>query len=315
MNVQPRIKRKNTARPLFAVTAAALISTCAFAQPAPPSGAPAASPIPEGIPVPLGAMLFEPVLTPTQKIVQALRPPNSGALFPLKPLGPNDPLPSPNPRDLSGTWNHNQALQPRIQKDMFGRLLPYTLAGAAVLARRVNADTASKPYLNASAECRPPGPQWQHDLNFPFHIYHFKQAVEFQFEEYHGRWNIVFDPKMLPAGKEYMGRSVGHWDGNTLVVETTDFKQRLWLDVEGTPLSANGKLIQRIRKIDNGDRKPYLEILTTVIDPVYYTAPWSIVRSFSWQPDMATMKEYNCEEQVGDPVSSPNIGLLQEPAD
>jgi hypothetical protein len=258
-----------------------------------------------------------PVLTPAQKLVQALPPPQAGGLFPLKPLAPDGPLPSRDPRDLQGAWSHNQPLEARIQKDMYGVAIPYTMAGAKVLARRVNSAQNGKPFTNASAICRPPGPQWQRDLNFPFQIFQSKAWIEVVFEEYHGRWQILLDPSRSPppAQKRYMGRSTGRWDGNTLVVESADFKQALWLDVDGTPLSANGKLIQRIRKVDNGNRKPYLEMVTTVIDPVYYAEPWSFVRTFSWQPDDAHFHEYNCEEQVGDPDVKVDAGLVPEPKD
>jgi hypothetical protein len=131
------------------------------------------------------------------------------------------------------------------------------------------------------------------------------------------RAQIITNPDAVPAPAEkaYMGHSVGHWDGSTLVVETKDFKQAMWLDVEGTPLSANGKLTQRIRKVDNGDREPYLEIITTIDDPVYYTKPWSVVRSFGWTPNLAYHKEYNCEEQIGDRSVDADAGLVPEPKD
>ena len=103
----------------------------------------------------------------------------------------------------------------------------------------------------------------------PFQIFQSKDWIEFVFEEYHGRWQVILDPSKAPrpAQKNYMGYSVGHWNGDTLVVESSDFRQALWLDVDGTPLSANGKLIQRIRKVDNGDHAPFLEIITTIVDP------------------------------------------------
>jgi hypothetical protein len=45
------------------------------------------------------------------------------------------------------------------------------------------------------------------------------------------------------------------------------------MDSDGTPPSMNGRLIQCIRKVDDGDRQPYLEIITTIEDPHYYTNP------------------------------------------
>jgi len=226
-------------------------------------------------------------------------------------------MPSADPRDFQGTWINGQRLQHRAQNDMYGAPAPYTMDGAKVISRRVKSLQDGRPFINASATCRPPGPQWQRDLNFPFLIVQDQGYVEFIFEEYHGRWNIALDPKAAPASaqKEYMGRSIGRWDGNTLVVETSDFKQEIWLDVDGTPLSASGKLIQRIRKVADGGHVPFLEIVTTIIDPAYYTNPWSIVRTYSWSPHLAVFGEYNCEEQIGDPGVTADAGLVPEPQD
>jgi hypothetical protein len=256
-------------------------------------------------------------LTEAQKLAASLPPPQMGFGGEGNPLPADTPMPGSDPRDLQGTWFHNQPLGFRIQNDMYGRPLPYTMAGAKVLERRVIALNQGKPVSNASALCRPPGPQWQHDLNMPFQIFQSKDWIEFVFLEYHGRWQIVMNPAAAPkpAQKQYMGYSVGHWEGNTLVVETTDFRQGMHLDVDGTPFSRNGKMIHRIRKVDNGDRRPFMEVETTFIDPLYYTHPWTVVRTWGWKPSHAAFREYNCEEQVGDPNVGPDEGLVKEPAD
>ena len=258
-----------------------------------------------------------PPLTPAEKLVAELPPPMPGGLIPTAPVPADAPMPNADPRDLQGTWIHNQKLEFRMQRDMYDAPVPYTMNGAKVLARRVNSLKNGAPFINASAMCRPPGPQWQRDLNFPFQIFQSKDWIEFIFEEYHGRWQVVLDPTKAPppAQKGYMGYSVGHWVGDTLVVESSDFKQALWLDVDGTPLSANGKLTQRIRKVDNGDHAPFLEIITTIVDPTYYTRPWSVVRSFGWHPGLTVFNEYNCEEQIGDPSVRADAGLVVEPQD
>lgn len=292
------------------------------AQPGPPPGAPAGPP--PGVQLPPGATGGPPpgappppMLTPAQKMVADLPPPGPGGLPPRPPLPADAVMPSADPRDLQGTWVNNLPLAFRAQNDMYGAPAPYTMAGAKVIARRVQSLKDGKPFINASAICRPPGPQWQRDLNFPFLIVQAKDHIAFIFEEYHGRWNVLLDPKAAPssAPKHYMGRSVGHWDGGTLVVESSDFKQALWLDVDGTPLSAKGKLIQRIRKVNDGGHVPFLEVVTTIIDPTYYTGPWSIVRTFGWVPHQAVFAEYNCEEQVGDPSVPADGGLVPEPKD
>ena len=310
------VGRRRTALGAITALGLAMLPAAAQAQAGPPPSG--------GIPLPPGAtggpppgVLMGPVLTPAQKMVAELPPPGPGALPPRPPLPADAVMPSADPRDLQGTWVNNLPLQFRSQNDMYGAAAPYTMEGAKVIARRVKSLKEGKPFTNASAICRPPGPQWQRDLNFPFLIVQAKDHIEFLFEEYHGRWIISLDPQGagLPSQKQYMGRSIGHWDGGTLVVESSDFKQAIWLDVDGTPLSAKGKLIQRIRKVDVGGQVPFLEVVTTIIDPTYYTGPWSIVRTFGWVPHQAVFAEYNCEEQVGDPNVPVDGGLLPEPTD
>lgn len=314
-----------------ACTAALLLGAGAAGAQAPPPGSPPPSGVPGGPPDgapppgdgPPGSVPSQfgppppPPLTPAQKLVADLPPPMPGGLIPTAPVPANAPMPSTDPRDLQGTWIHNQKLEFRMQRDMYDALVPYNMNGAKVLARRVNSLRNGAPFINASAMCRPPGPQWQRDLNFPFQIFQSKNWIEFIFEEYHGRWPVILDTTKAPAPvqKAYMGYSVGHWTGDTLVVETNDFKQALWLDVDGTPLSASGKLIQRIRKVDNGDHAPFLEVITTVVDPTYYTRPWSVVRTFGWHPGLTVFNEYNCEEQIGDPSVRADAGLVAEPQD
>lgn len=254
-------------------------------------------------------------LTEAQELVSKLPPPEPGGMMPVPPVGPDAPMPGKDPRDFQGAWFHSQNLMFRNERDMYGQRLPYTMAGAKVMQRRALSLKSGTPFLNQSAICRPPGPQWQHDLNMPFFIFQTKNSMQLVFEEYHGRWNITLDPVAmpLPAEKQYMGHSVAHWEGNTLVVETKGFKEPIWFDVDGTPVSANATLEHRIRKVYASEREPMLEVITTVDDPIYYTKKWSAVRTWGWNPGLAVFREYNCEEQVGDPSVSPDAGLVPEP--
>lgn len=186
----------------------------------------------------------------------------------------------------------------QISTDMFGSSTPFNAEGLKVMRRRLQSFKDGKPLINASARCVPMGQPWQMDLNMPFHIFQSKDRFDILFQEYHGYVEIAMDPtKAPPAG--YMGRSIAHWDGDTLVVETTGFKQGLWLDVNGTPASKDAKLEQRIRKVHTDHW--YLEDIFTLTDPTYYTRPWSWARDYVWRPDMVLSSEYNCEIQTGAP--------------
>ena len=69
------------------------------------------------------------------------------------------------------------------------------------------------------------------------------------YEANYGLRQIFMDGRPLPEPNDvepwWYGYSVGHWDGDTLVVETTGFRDDVWLDVEGSPLTNTGKMIER----------------------------------------------------------------------
>jgi hypothetical protein len=172
----------------------------------------------------------------------------------LPPLPPTAPQPPSDPRNLEGTWFHDQLVETLIRHDMYGNPLPFSEKGRRIRDDRVKAGYVDQlPYANAAAECIPPGQPWQMDLNFPFQIFQSKDTVTFVFQEYHGVWTVRLNQPHRSAGPlEYMGDSVGHWDGDTLVVDTLGYKRALWLDVDGTPASSKAHLVLRIRRIDYG---------------------------------------------------------------
>jgi hypothetical protein len=236
----------------------------------------------------------------------------------VPPLPPNAPKPSPDPRDFEGTWIHDRLTMPPIQHDMHGNAVPLTATARSILERRMKAThQEGTPYGNAAAMCLPPGPIWQLDHNFPFRIFQTPRVVTLLFQEYHGIMNVRMNKAHRVEKPTYMGDSVGHWDGNTLVVETTNFKKGMWVDVEGTPASKHARITQRMRRIPNGP--PELEIVTTIDDPENYAKPWSFVSTFAWRPNLWPLKEYNCEWQVGGPGGSTgymnHYGLIPEPTE
>ncbi len=230
------------------------------------------------------------------------------------PLAAGAPQPSANPRDFNGAWFHDTGgvLLSQMKSDMFGDPIPFTAIGKKVAERRFIGFTKGPPYINASTHCLPPGAPGQLELTFPFLIFQAKDRLDFVFEEYHGLWEIMMDPARAgPPG--YMGRSVGHWEGNTLVVQISGLKEGLWIEPLGTPISKDGKLTMRIRKVKSDHW--YLEVQNTVDDPRYYTRPWSWMKAYAWRPDMTLMHEYDCELQVGDPSVNADAGVIPEPND
>ncbi|MFM2125674.1 MAG: hypothetical protein RL328_2125 [Acidobacteriota bacterium] len=87
---------------------------------------------------------------------------------------------------------------------------------------------------------------------------------------------IFLDGRRLSpdAPPTYYGYSLGRWDGDTLVVETTGFNGKIWLDTTiGRPASEALRVTQKFHRTDFGN----MTLELTFTDPVMYTRPWSVV--------------------------------------
>jgi len=233
-------------------------------------------------------------------------------VLPVPKLPADAPQPSTDPRNFEGTW-HGDRLIAQTGRDMLGDPIPFNDRGKKLMDRRINAQTSGEPFINASSRCLPVGLPWQMMAD-PINIKQTDDWFELTFLHQHSRMYFFLNPQKALPGPEYRGVSIAHWDGNTLVVETTRHKEGLWLDTVGTPASKDARLTTRFRKVHAADRW-YLEGVYTLEDPTYYTRPWSWVGVYYWRPDAAKVLEYNCEEQMGDRGANRNAGLVPEPAE
>ncbi len=85
---------------------------------------------------------------------------------------------------------------------------------------------------------------------------------------------IFTDGRPLPGdpAPSWNGYSSGKWEGDTLVVHTVGFRDGLWLDAAGSPMTEAAKMTEKFRRPNYGT----LEIEITVDDPKAYTAPWTV---------------------------------------
>jgi hypothetical protein len=104
---------------------------------------------------------------------------------------------------------------------------------------------------------------------------------------------VFLDGRALPKADDvepwWNGYSVGRWEGDTLVVETTGFMDDGWLDVRGSPFTSAGKLTERFRRPTFGS----LVIEVTVDDPKAYTKPFTATVNNHLLPDMQ-LSEFVC---------------------
>jgi hypothetical protein len=86
------------------------------------------------------------------------------------------------------------------------------------------------------------------------------------------QWRQIFlDGRPLPVdpNPSWNGSSTGHWEGDTLVIQTIGFKDDLWLDANGNPLTNAGKMTERITR-------PNFKVEITIDDPKSCTMPWTV---------------------------------------
>jgi hypothetical protein len=190
--------------------------------------------------------------------------------------------------DLSGVWNYAGVLGFRggppppapgtpVQATFwnieagFKEGLPFQ-PWAAELRRQRMANNSKD---NPDAQCLPMGHMQMHTHSQPRKMLQTGDVIVILYEANAGVRQIFLDGRPAPDNDPvpwWFGYSRGWWEGDTLVVETTNLKDDGWLDVNGAPLTSAGKIIERFRRPNLGT----LEIDVTIDDPKAYTKPWTV---------------------------------------
>jgi len=181
--------------------------------------------------------------------------------------GPNRPQPPPPP--ASGP---PAATFGNLGSGMQGGL-PYTPLAAMLRAERI----ADNQKNNPDAQCLPMGLTQLHLHPQPRKIVQTPNLVIIMYEGNEGLRQIFMDGRTLPALDEnlqpwWYGYSVGRWEGDELVVETVGFRDDVWLDVSGSPMTSSGRMTERFRRPNFGT----LEIDVTIEDPAAYKHPFTV---------------------------------------
>lgn len=199
-------------------------------------------------------------------------------------------LAAPAPRtsdgkpDLSGLWDieHNRPCPPDGCDDMrigqeflnIGWGLPGGLpyrAWAADLAKKRTADLRKD---DPNGFCLPTGIVRMHTTPL-FRKFVQTPGLVVILNERNAMYRQVFtDGRPLPVdpNPSWVGYSSGKWEGEVLVVQTIGFRDGMWLDAAGSPMTEAARITERFRRVNYGT----LEIELTVDDPKAYTKPWSV---------------------------------------
>jgi hypothetical protein len=125
---------------------------------------------------------------------------------------------------------------------------------------------------NPELRCEPDGPPKLLNLPNPFEIVQIPGRVLMFFELGHIWREVWTDGRPLPKDPDptYLGYSVGKWEGDTFVVDTIGFNDKLWDDSYGSPRSDATHLTERYRRLNHDT----LELQIVIDDPKAYTKPW-----------------------------------------
>ena len=172
--------------------------------------------------------------------------------------------------------------------------VPFTPLGK----KAFDAATATESKEDPEGHCLPPGVPRMMYTPYPAEIFQLPERIVFVFEGAAHVWrNIWMDGRKQPAdpNPDYLGYSVGKWEGDTLVVDTIGFNDRTWLDAAGHQHGEKLHVTERFTRSDSNT----LRIEATIDDPDYYTKPWSVVTFATWYPNQEIL-EYICQENNRD---------------
>lgn len=247
------------------------------------------------------------------------------AQWPPHPVGvPQGPdgkpnLAAPAPRtvdgkpDFSGIWMIYNGPDPGDRADRPPRLsgglsLPMQPWAADLQRRRAAEGGLNDP----DGLCLPQGPLQYHIDPQPLKIVQTPTQILIIYESNYGLRTIYMDGRKLPPLGEpqpfWHGYSVGRWEGDTLVVESNNFRGVDpdavkngepssfhgvgWLDHRGSPYTESMRLTERFRRVNYG----HLDIEFTVDDPKAYTKPFTVRIVQQIVPDGSELIEFICHE-------------------
>ena len=143
-------------------------------------------------------------------------------------------------------------------------------------------------------KCLPPGIPRLYFTPFPFQIYQQPDRVIFIFEGGAHIWRVVYTdgrPHVKDPNPSFVGDAVGHWEGDTLVVDTIGFNETTWLDQEGHPHTEALHTIERFTRKD----EVTLHYQVTIDDPKAYTKPWTVTLRQQFAADTELIDEICAE--------------------
>ena len=169
--------------------------------------------------------------------------------------------------------------------------LPFQPWAAALTKQRTADNSKDDPH----ARCLPDNPPRTWGLPHLTKIVHTPKLLVMLYEVNAMYRQIFLDGRPMPEDPTpaWNGYSVGTWDGDALVVQTIGFRDSLWIDMGGSPMSDAAKMTERLRRPNYGT----LEVQITVDDPKVYTRPWTVSMNQGLELDTELIDEFCLENE------------------
>jgi hypothetical protein len=191
--------------------------------------------------------------------------------------------------DLSGVWNGGGPVGDIAQGMPKGEKIPMNAAGEKIFKSRQSKD-------DPEANCLPTGVP--RIAPYPWRMVQTPTHVFILFEgNIHSFRQIFVDGRKHPDDPDptWYGHSIGHYEGDSLVVDTIGYNDKFWFDFAGHPHTEQLHTIERYTRKDLGT----LQVDTEITDPGVYTKPFTLSFTASLRPKEELM-EYICQENQQD---------------
>jgi hypothetical protein len=236
------------------------------------------------------------------------------AASPLGALAPAN-LKKPRPRapfDLTGTW----FIDLSAGFDTWRSGPPYPKfkgEGAVAFAESEQAKKEGKDYRDWIGQCYPAGMPVIMTRVWPIAMIQMPTAI-YMVSGFMNELRVIYldGRKHTPADevvRTYDGESIGHWEGDTLVVDTTSMVSDKHVIDDGLPVSDDFHIVERIRLLENGNK---LEIKWTMTDPKMWDGEWTSTHWWKRQDD-TDITEVECLPNLNEklPATSSKLNILK----
>jgi len=208
-------------------------------------------------------------------------------------------LPNGKP-DLSGVWDHPRVGD--VSADVKGACVGGTPGCSSIGAHDLDKTLTpfgkaenAKERFDYGVHCLPWGYVRSWATPYPAELIQKDSRLAILFEQNNMFHVVPTDGRDHPKNLDetWLGNSVGHWEGDTLVVDTIGSNGQTWLDTQNERLTSNKMhVVERFSRPDYN----HINYVVTVDDPVFYTKPWTNTRVFVLMKPGQEIMEYSCDE-------------------